>query len=88
MKELPSALGRLSLLSKVVHWVCRSKNWAQIRSLYEAIVESIEMGEEDWMLDFSHYEAMVPVFAGENREIKNKEKEKKEGEEIHRSLMV
>ena len=59
------ARARLGLLCKVAHWLCRSRDWVQIRGLYEAILESIELGEEDWFSDFSHYEMMVTCYKGE-----------------------
>ena len=62
--DLPSALGRLKFLSTVAHWMCASRDWANVRSLYEGVVESIELGEATWQDDFTHYEAMVTRLGG------------------------
>ena len=41
-----------------------------MRGLFEAVLESIEMGEETWMSDFSHCETMVPCpVKGESRSV-------------------
>ena len=79
MRDTKVTLGRLRLLSRIAHWQYHSKNLGQICSLYKAILESIELGEEDWTLDFSHYEAMVPIYTP-NKEVKEKNKDKKENE--------
>ena len=62
--------GRLRFLTLVAHWYCRSQDWAAVKSLYEAVVDSIELGEETWNSDFSHYETMVPL----GRSVERKEK--------------
>ena len=36
-------------------------NWNAIKSLYESIVDEIELGNHDWTDDFSGYETMVPL---------------------------
>ena len=51
---------RLDFLMKISHWLCRCRDWPLVRGLYEAVLESIELGEETWFSDFSHYESMVP----------------------------
>ena len=43
--------------------------------MYEAIIESIEMGEEEWTSDFSHYETMIPLTRGEIRKDKDRSNE-------------
>ena len=72
--------GRLDFLLKISHWLCRSKDWPLVKGLYEAVLESIEMGEETWFSDFSHYGSMVPgVAKQDNRgEVKLRSKEKTE----------
>ena len=60
MEKIEEAWGRLKLLCKIAHWLCRCRNWILIRGLYKSIIESIELGEEDWTSDFSHYESMIP----------------------------
>ena len=59
MEDRLAAKGRLEFLCKVAHWMCKARDWNNIKSLYEAVLESIELGEEDWHSDFSHYETMV-----------------------------
>ena len=56
MKEIKPALGRLRLLSQISHWLCCCRNWPLVCGLYEAIVESIELGEAEWTSNFDHYE--------------------------------
>ena len=53
--------GRLRLLSKLAHWMCRCRDWPLARGLYEGIIESVELGEASWVEDFGHYETMIPV---------------------------
>ena len=45
----------------------RCKDWSVIRGLYEAIIESVEMGEAQWTDCFDHYEMMVPSWRDESR---------------------
>ena len=78
MEDKNAAYGRLQVLCKMAHWLCRSKDWPLIRGLYEAVIESIEMGEEQWTSDFGHYEMMVPC-AG-RQEIKERDKGEKRKE--------
>ena len=59
MNETPKAVGRLGLLSQLAHWLCTCKNWPLVRGLYEAIVESTELGEADWNTNFYHYESRI-----------------------------
>ena len=40
----------------------RPKNWSLVWSLYESIMEEIELGE--WMDDFTGYETMLPSAGG------------------------
>ena len=61
--------GRIQLLCKIAHWVCRTKDWNCVKSLYEAILESIEMGEENWVSDFSHYENMLLMTGSGNNTV-------------------
>ena len=63
------ARGRLEFLCKVAHWMCRIRDWTTVKGLYEAVLESIELGEETWNSDFSHYETMIT----QAREVGNKE---------------
>ena len=90
MKDLHQAMGRPRLLSKIAHWQCRSKNWEQIRGLYEAIVEYIELGEEEWTSDFSHYESMVCVHIPntESKDGDNKDKDKEKNDKDKKSTEV
>lgn len=59
-KEPEKAAGRLKVLCKVAHWLCKCRDWPAVRNLFEAIIESVEMGEEEWMSGFEHYESMLP----------------------------
>ena len=70
--------GRIKLLCKVSHWYCKCQDWGAVKGLYEAVLESIELGEETWENDFGHYETMVPCV--KHTEKLSKEKtEHKEG---------
>ena len=60
MDDQAQAMGRLRLLCRLAHWTCKCRDWPLIRGLYEAVIESVELGEEDWTSDFSHYETMIP----------------------------
>ena len=60
MRDKQASRGRMDLLCKLAHWLCRCKDWGAVKGLYEAILESIELGEENWYSDFSHYEMMLP----------------------------
>lgn len=59
-RDQQRATGRLKVLCKVAHWFCRAKDWSSIRTIYEAIIESVEMGENDWTSPFESFEALVP----------------------------
>ena len=72
MTDGAQARGRLEFLSRVAHWLCRCKDWNVVRGLYEAVLESIELGEEDWLSNFSHYENVLP----NTIRVETKEKEK------------
>ena len=76
MEDEGQAKGRLSLLCKLAHWYCRSQDWNAVKGLYEAVMDSIELGEESWTSDFSHYESMVP-YGRQVKSSKDGEKEKK-----------
>lgn len=54
------AVGRLKVLCKVGHWLCKCKDWSAVRTIYEAIIESVEMGDADWMSNFDVYESLLP----------------------------
>ena len=66
------ARGRLDFLSKLAHWMCRARDWSLVRSMYEAVLESIELGEEEWTSDFSHYETMI--VPGRNLQAKSQDR--------------
>ena len=61
MEDPQLARGRLEFLSKVAHWMCSVRDWPLIRRLYEAVVDSIELGEEGWTSDFTHYGNMLSM---------------------------
>ena len=50
--------------------------------LFEAILESIELGEEDWGSDFQHYENMVHYNRSDKGTILEKEKRKSDKLEV------
>ena len=55
-----NGIGRLRVLMMIAHWQGKVRNWAVIRSLYEGIIEEVEMGEREWSDNFSGYETMLP----------------------------
>ena len=59
MTDSKEAHGRLAFLCKLAHWYCRCRDWALVRGLFEAVMEAIELGEETWLSDFTHYETMI-----------------------------
>ena len=54
------AIGRLRVLTLISHWQCKTKNWNLGKSLYESIIEEVELGEHEWTDNFSGYETMLP----------------------------
>ena len=60
MQNDQNAIGRLRVLTLIAHWYGKTKNWGMIRSMFESILEEVEMGEKDWLDDFSGYEMMLP----------------------------
>ena len=56
--------GRLLVLSKVAYLFNQCTSWDRARSVYFAIVGSIEEGEADWGSSFGHYDLMclAPVY--------------------------
>ena len=58
------AFKRLELLSKLAHWLCHCRDWMVVKGLFEAILEAVELGEEDWFSDFGHYEHMITLRMG------------------------
>ena len=67
----------------VAHWLCKCKDWNTVRGLYEAVLESIELGEETWLSDFSHYESMIPtIFKPESRDKERSELRKCDKEKV------
>ena len=84
MEDSRMARGRLDLLCKISHWLCRSRDWPLVRGLYEAIIEEVEMGEVTWVSDFSHYENMVPcVQRPESRVVEKQTQKQKEKMEVY-----
>ena len=77
MMEKEEAMGCLKVPCRVAHWLCKCKEWGIVRSLYEAIIDSVEMGEEEWTSDFAHYETMIPI-CGRVESRKEECKERKE----------
>ena len=52
MEDRDLAFKQLELLSRVAHWMCNCRDGVLVKGLFEAILESIEMGEETWFSDF------------------------------------
>ena len=44
MNDYRLAHGRLKFLSQLMHWLCKCKDWGQVKGMYEAVMESIELG--------------------------------------------
>ena len=83
MQDYQQAKGLLEFLSKVAHWLCKCKDWNTVRGLYEAVLESIKLGEETWLSDFSHYESMIPTtFKPESRDKERSELWKRDKEKV------
>ena len=51
--------GRLRILEQCAYWVDKSRDWQQVRGIYTAILESIEVGDARWTSDFSHYDSLI-----------------------------
>lgn len=79
------ACGRLKVLCKVSHWLCKCKDWGAVRTIYESIIESVELGEAEWTNGFEHLESLLPpppsvlmaFKKAQEDQIKDKDKEKK-----------
>ena len=56
-----NGIGRLRVMTLIAHWFTKTRNWQAIKSLYESILEEVEMGEREWLDDFSGYETMLPT---------------------------
>ena len=68
MKDPTQVMGRLRLLSQLAHWLSSCKNWPLVRGLYEAIIESVGLGECTWATNFDHYESRIPAGVPDQRE--------------------
>ena len=51
--------GRLNLMFRLAHLKQKGYGWNSLRSLYAAVVRSIEMHESAWTADWRHIEEMV-----------------------------
>lgn len=82
-REEERACGRLKVLCRVAHWVCKCNYWPAVRNIYEAIIESIEMGDADWWNSFDNFESLLPppmyVLEKLKKEDKKDEKKDKDG---------
>ena len=58
--SLAENIGRLRLLSKIAYLFEQCKSWEKARSVYFAVLSSIEEGEADWNSSFGHYDIMCP----------------------------
>lgn len=76
------AKGRLKVLCRIAHWMCKCKDWCAVRNIYKAIIESMEMGEAEWWHSFDSYESLLPPAASileklrKDDKWKDKEKDK------------
>ena len=52
--------GRLRVLSKVAYLYNQCGNWEKVRSVYYAVVDSIEEGKAAWTSSFGHCDLMCP----------------------------
>ena len=78
-----NGLGRLRVLTLIAHWYGRTKNWSMIKSLYESIMEEIEMGDKEWLDDFSSYETMLPSMGTQGTEVIGSVKGNKKNFEVY-----
>ena len=76
MSDYQEARCRLKFLSKLMHWLYQCRDWSVLRGMYEAVLESIELGEETWCSDFSHYENLLPNQIRVDREFSGKKANK------------
>ena len=53
------AYGRLRVLEQCAYWLDKCKDWGQVRSIYTAIIESLETGEADWGSEYYHYDSLL-----------------------------
>ena len=83
MEDQMEAMGRLQFLCRLTHWLCRCRDWGLVRSLYEAVIELVELGEEMWCSDFSHYETMVPVGGVGRSEMRPETRKEKRETELY-----
>lgn len=77
-KHHHKGLGRLRVLCRVAHWMCKCRDWQAVKTIYESIIEAVEMGEREWESSFDHLESLLPPSVGVLDRWKPKEQEKKE----------
>ena len=58
MENIQEMKGRLKFTCYIAHWYSKCQDWNLVKGLYEAAVDSIELGEETWNSDFTHYETI------------------------------
>lgn len=80
-KSPDRAKGRLKVLCRVAHWVCKCKDWPAVRNIYEAIIESVELGESEWWSSFDSLESLLPPSASVMDKLKKEEKDKERNKE-------
>lgn len=83
------ARGRLRVLCKVAHWLCKCRDWSAVRGIYESIIEGVELGEMDWDSRIEGYESLLPpppsVWERFRKEKEEKVKEKDKDREGKKS---
>lgn len=94
-KDMGRAMGRLNVLCRISHWLCKCKDWHAVRTIYESIIESIEMGDADWTSCFDSHESLLPpapsvlaAFKKAQEEKSAKDQEKKKDNEMKKSAEV
>lgn len=96
MKKSPDrATGRLGVLCRIAHWLCKCRDWGAVRNVFEAIIESVELGDEEWTSRFDWMESMIPPAVSvlermkkdvregkDQRDYAGKDRENKEGKKV------
>ena len=60
-KRVDEIYSRLRILSKIAYLYDQCKSWEHARSVYFAIISSIEEGEAEWASLFGYYDLMCPA---------------------------
>ena len=74
--DLTETLGRLRLLHRIAYLKIRGNDWVQIRTMYAAIVRSIEIGDCSWESNFDRFESIVTCKREEKRKAEKTQRKK------------